>query len=55
MEKIEELSPLIKLDIYEHVNYYVEDGLSTNDAIKQVAKDRGVAKRDIYNHFHQKK
>ncbi|MDF2699381.1 MAG: rRNA methyltransferase [Haloplasmataceae bacterium] len=44
---------LLELDIIEHVNYYMEIGLTKNEAIKKVAIERGVAKRDIYNTFHQ--
>jgi len=44
---------LLELDVIEHVNYYMEIGLSKNDAIKKVAVDRNVAKRDVYNEYHQ--
>ena len=33
----------------EHVQYYVDSGMSKSDAIKATAKDRGVGKSDIYN------
>ena len=36
------------LDIPAHVRYHMERGLSKMDAIKQTAKDRGVAKNDVY-------
>ncbi len=36
------------LTIHEHVEFYVQSGFSSMDAIKQVAKDRGVAKNEIY-------
>ena len=32
-------------------NLYIEQGLSKNDAIKQVAKDRGVVKNEIYKYI----
>ena len=32
----------------EHVNMYIEQGMDEKDAMKQVAKDRGIAKRDVY-------
>lgn len=38
-------------DILEHYNLYVSQGLSKNDSIKQVAKDRGVVKNDIYKYI----
>ena len=33
----------------EHVNMYIEQGMDEKDAMKQVAKDRGIAKRDVYD------
>ena len=33
----------------EHVQMYVDQGMSKKDAIKQAAVDRGVPKRDVYN------
>ncbi|MEB2278109.1 16S rRNA (cytidine(1402)-2'-O)-methyltransferase [Bacillus sp. ILBB4] len=41
-----------QLTIIEHVDHYVEEGLSNKEAIKQVAKDRDVSKRDIYSEYH---
>ena len=46
--KINELNDLSILD---HYNYYINLGMQNNDAIKQVAKDMGVAKNVIYNHI----
>ena len=43
------------LDVLEHVKMYVDDGLSEMDAIKKVAKERGVAKSIIYNEYHNGK
>ena len=45
------LSDLNNLSIVEHYEYYVNLGMPNNDAIKQVAKDMGVAKNVIYNHI----
>ncbi len=42
------------LDVVEHVKMYIEDGLSEMDAIKKVAKERGVAKSVIYTEYHKK-
>ncbi|MBQ9030024.1 MAG: 16S rRNA (cytidine(1402)-2'-O)-methyltransferase [Parasporobacterium sp.] len=36
------------LSIREHVDLYMEQGLSEKDAMKKAADDRGVSKRDIY-------
>jgi 16S rRNA (cytidine1402-2'-O)-methyltransferase len=41
------------LDIVGHVNHYIETKQFTSkDAIKQVAKDRNMQKRDVYQAFH---
>ena len=40
------------LSILEHVNLYVEDGISTNDAIKKVAKERNIPKSVVYKEYH---
>ncbi|WP_449538315.1 16S rRNA (cytidine(1402)-2'-O)-methyltransferase [Ferdinandcohnia sp. Marseille-Q9671] len=41
------------LSIESHVNHYVEtQSLTTKEAMKQVAKDRGQQKRDIYQAYH---
>lgn len=37
-----------KMDIPEHMKYYESQGLSQKEAMKKVAKDRGVTKREIY-------
>ncbi|QTN01242.1 16S rRNA (cytidine(1402)-2'-O)-methyltransferase [Sediminibacillus dalangtanensis] len=36
----------------EHVAYYMEQGESSKDAIKQTAVDRKMPKRDVYQAFH---
>ena len=42
---------LCSLSVEEHVNHYVESGMSQKDAIKATAKDRGVPKNEIYMVF----
>lgn len=37
------------MSIEEHVEHYLSQGYSKNDSIKAVARDRGVAKSEIYN------
>ncbi len=32
----------------DHVQYYMTQGMTQKDAMKQAAKDRGVSKRDVY-------
>ena len=41
------------MSIEEHMNLYVNKGMDEKTAMKQVAKDRGVSKRDIYAYLHQ--
>ena len=36
----------------EHINQYISEGLSTNEAIKKVAKERGLSKNEIYKEYH---
>ena len=43
------------LDIVEHVKLYIDDGLTPNEAIKIVAKERGVSKAIVYNEYHKRK
>ena len=43
------------LDVLEHVKMYLDDGMSEKDAVKLVAKERGVAKSIIYNEYHNRK
>ena len=40
-----------EISIEEHMEIYEKKGMSRKDAMKQVAKDRGVSKRDIYQLF----
>ena len=40
-----------QLSIEEHMNHYLEQGMDKKEAMKKVAKDRGVSKRDIYNYY----
>ena len=37
-----------EMSIADHMKYYEETGISHKDAMKKVAADRGVGKRDIY-------
>ena len=37
-----------KMPIEEHMKLYEEQGMDRKEAMKQVAKDRGVSKREIY-------
>lgn len=43
------------LSIEEHVGHYERGGMDRKSAMKQVAKDRGVTKRDIYQYLEELK
>lgn len=50
----EEESAWTSMTIVEHINYIIEEtNVSSKEAIKEVAKLRGLPKRDVYNEFHQ--
>lgn len=49
----EEIASWESMTIEEHMAYYEKQGMDTKTAMKQVAKDRGVGKRDIYQYLHQ--
>lgn len=40
------------LTVIEHINSYMEDGYSSKDAIKLVAKERGIGKNEVYKIYH---
>lgn len=49
----EELSWWQQLSLEEHINHYISvKDLSSKDAIKLTAKDRGLSKREVYQAFH---
>ena len=43
-----------EMTLEEHMKIYTDQGLSEKDAMKAVAKDRGVTKRDIYSELKTK-
>jgi 16S rRNA (cytidine1402-2'-O)-methyltransferase len=49
--RAQEIASFEKMTIEEHMERYESQGMSNKDAMKQVAKDRGVSKRDIYQYF----
>ena len=52
--KEEERQSWQKMSVEEHMAYYEKEGMDKKSAMKQVAKDRGVTKREIYQYFLQK-
>lgn len=45
----EEKAQWEEMSIEEHMEHYLLQGIDKKEAMKKVAKDRGVSKRDIYN------
>lgn len=48
----EEIDSWENMTIEEHMAYYESQGMDSKAAMKQVAKDRGVGKREIYAYLH---
>ena len=44
----EEVSAWGEISLEEHMERYLGQGMDRKEAMKQVARDRGVSKRDIY-------
>ena len=42
-----------KLSVTEHLEYYMALGIDKKDAMKKIAQDRGVSKREIYHKIHR--
>jgi 16S rRNA (cytidine1402-2'-O)-methyltransferase len=41
-------------EIHQRIQVYIEGGISASQAIKQVAKDTGINKNEIYSFYHSK-
>jgi len=52
-KKQEAIAEWESMTIEEHMAYYEKDGMDSKTAMKQVAKDRGVGKREIYDYLHK--
>ena len=50
-KKQESIEEWQKMSIEEHVDFYEKQGIDRKEAMKKVAKDRGVSKRDIYQYL----
>lgn len=46
------LKDFSEMTILEHINLYIEDGMSEKDAIKKVAVERGIPKSIVYKEYH---
>lgn len=47
--KCDEIKKFENMTIKEHFEGYISDGLDEKSAMKAVARDRGIGKRDVYN------
>lgn len=45
----EEMAKWEELSLEEHMEHYEKQGIDRKEAMKRVAKDRGISKRDVYN------
>ncbi len=48
----EDIAAWENMSVEEHMEHYLQQGLDHKSAMKQVAKDRGVGKREIYQQLH---
>ena len=51
-QRQEEIASWENMSIEDHMAYYENQGIDSKSAMKQVAKDRGVGKREIYAYLH---
>ena len=49
--KQEETDRWLNMSIEEHMAYYEQQGVDHKEAMKAVAKDRGIGKRDVYQYL----
>lgn len=49
----EEIDNWNSITIEEHMNKYVTQGMSEKEAMKQVSKDRGIPKREVYAYLNR--
>lgn len=50
-EETKEQKAIKEMTIEEHYKYYEKQGLTKNEIIKKIAKDKGVSKNEIYQLF----
>lgn len=44
----EQISRWEEMEIQEHLAFYTDQGMDRKEAMKAVARDRGITKRDVY-------
>lgn len=47
--RMEEMARWEEMSLEAHMEYYEQQGIDRKEAMKKVAKDRGISKRDVYN------
>ena len=47
-ETVQDENALNSLDVLEHLEFYIKSGMDKKEAMKRVAQDRGVSRREIY-------
>lgn len=52
-EEFQDQPLVFEQSIVEHVEEYIGKGMSTKDAIKEVAKERKLSKNIVYNEYHK--
>ena len=52
-KKQEAIAAWENMSIEDHMAHYENQGMDSKSAMKQVAKDRGVGKREIYDYLHK--
>jgi 16S rRNA (cytidine1402-2'-O)-methyltransferase len=51
-QKLEEKQALLsQIPIEEQVKAYEDEGMDQKEAMKRVAKDRGISKREVYQYL----
>ncbi len=48
-QEAEERAKWESMSIEEHIRYYIEQGVDKKEAVKKVASDRGLSKREVYS------
>ena len=49
IKKQQEQEPWFQLSIKRHIQTYLEEGLDKKEAVKRVAKERNIPKREVYD------
>ena len=47
----EQQAAYAEMSMEEHMNLYENQGLDRKEAMKRVAKDRGISRREVYQYF----